>query len=369
MNCNVVNWKSRFADAYRILTFFNPLIQVNNMSKLLFLVISLWVSFLFPLSAQTLYVDVTRGNDAAKGTLSDPLASLDKAVTLARDFSGNEPVTIKLQPGLYTLRQALEIKTRKASGDTARYNLEAVTMPNDPDWQPTKMPVIQSVSADNSTRQFAHAIGFLVAKNNVSFKGLKFLGNANPTVRYYYPITREEETLQGLEVSQCYFIGEKNSAPIQGAIWAHGGGTHVDHTIFYGCKNALLLFKSIKNFSLTNSIISGSYEAAVWFGPYDSEFVFRNNIVTNCEYFWLRAENTTPSYRFSNSVIAGNAHYMGFFGSKGAVEANSTNQIEQGVKKTGTILLSEVKTNGLPTDYLNLLPQSAGYDLKAGIFK
>ncbi|MVM40763.1 hypothetical protein GO730_28835 [Spirosoma sp. HMF3257] len=242
-------------------------------------------------------------------------------------------------------------------------------MPDDPDWQPTKMPVIQSISTDNSTKQFVHAIGFLVARNNVSFKGLKLVGNANPTVRYYYPITREDEALQGLDVSQCYFIGEKNSAPIQGAIWAHGGGTHVDHSIFYGCKNALLLFKSITNFSLTNSIISGSYEAAVWFGPYESDFLFRNNVVTNCEYFWLRAENTTPNYTFSTSIIAGNAHYMGFFGPKGAIEANETNQITKGVKKSGTILLSEVKTNGLPIDYLNLLPQSDGYDLKAGIFK
>jgi hypothetical protein len=339
------------------------------MSKLIFLPISLWVSFLFPLSAQTLYVDVAQGKDEAKGTATDPVASLDKAVALAHDFTGNEPVTIKIYPGLYVIRQVLEIKTRSSSAGTIPYTLEAAVMPDDTAWQPTKMPVIQSVSTDNSTKQFAHAIGFLVAKNNVSFKGLKFVGNANPAVRYYYPITREDETLQGLDVSQCYFIGEKNSSPIQGAIWAHGGGTHVDHTIFYGCKNALLLFKSIKDFALTNSIISGSYEAAVWFGPYESDFLFRNNVVTNCEYFWLRAADTTPKYTFNNSVIAGNTHYMGFFGQKAAVEANETNQIEQGVKKSGTILLSEVKTNGLPPDYLNLLPQSAGYDLKAGIFK
>ncbi|GAB3781807.1 hypothetical protein GCM10028818_36370 [Spirosoma horti] len=334
-----------------------------------FLTVALWLCFFFPLSAQTLYVDATRGKDEAKGTLTDPLASLDKAVALAHDFTGKEPVRIKIYPGLYVLGQLLELKTRSSSTDTVRYSLEAMTMPDDPDWQPTKMPVIQSVSADNSTRQFAHAIGFLVAKNNVRFKGLKLLGNANPTVRYYYPITREDETLQGLDISQCYFIGEKNSAPIQGAIWAHGGGTHVDHTIFYGCKNALLLFKSITNFALTNSIISGAYEAAVWFGPNEPNFLFRNNIVTNCAYFWLRPENTAPTYTFSTSVIAGNAHYMGFFSPKGAIDADATNQIEKDIRKTGTILLSEVKTNGLPVDYLNPLPQSDGYELKAGIFK
>ena len=339
------------------------------MNKRLFLTISLWGIFLFPLRAQTVYVNAAIGKDEASGTLTAPVASLEKAVALTREFTGNEPVTIKIYPGLYVLQKLVEIKTRKAEADTVQYILEAAIMPDDSDWQPTKMPVIQSVSADNSTKQFTHAIGFLVAKNNVSFKGLKFLGNAHPLVRYYYPITRENETAQGLTVSQCYFIGERNSTPIQGAIWAHGGGTHVDHTIFYGCKNALLLFKSINDFSLTNSIISGSYEAAVWFGPNNPDFLFSNNIVTNCAYFWLRPADTAPGYTFKNSVIASNAHYMGFFGQKGAVEAPKTNQVEKGIRKSGKILLSEVTTNGLPADYLNLLPQSEGYELNAGIFK
>jgi hypothetical protein len=339
------------------------------MNKIVFLTISLWGSFLLSVNAQTLYVDAVRGKEEAKGTAIDPIASLEKAVSLTREFSGTEPITIKIYPGLYVLQHQLEIKTSRLPADTVQYSLEAAIMPDDPEWQPAKMPVIQSISPDNSVNQFVHAIGFLVAKNNVSFKGLKFLGNANPTVRYYYPITREVETLQGLAISQCYFIGERNSAPIQGAIWAHGGGTHVDHTIFYGCKNALLLFKSIKDFALTNSIVSGSYEAAVWFGPNEPDFLFRNNIVTNCAYFWLRPENTAPKYTFSTSVITGNAHYMGFYGPKGPVEANEANQVEQGIRKSGTVLLSEVKTNGLPTDYLNLLPQSDGYDVKAGIFK
>lgn len=321
------------------------------------------------LKAQTLYVDAVNGKDNASGAQTSPVASIEKAVALAHDFSGNEPVTIKLAPGLYTLQSLAELRTKQQPDKAGSYTLEAIAMPDDADWQPTKMPVIQSVSANNSTVQFPHTVGFLVDQNNVSFKGLKFLGNANPAVKYYYPISRKNESLTGLTVSQCYFIGEKNSSPIQGAIWAHGGGTHVDHTIFYGCKNALLLFKAIKDFSLTNSIVSGSYEAAVWFGQNDPDFQFSNNLITNCEYVWLRPENTAPKYTFRNSVITGNAHYMGFFGPKGAVEATENNQVEQNVKKTGAIVLSEVKINGLPGDYLNPLPQSEGYVLKAGIFK
>ncbi len=75
---------------------------------------------------------------------------------------------------------------------------------------------LQSVSGNNSDAQFKHSVGFLVAANNVKFLGIKFTGNANPGVNYYYPITKEDSLLKGLEVSQCYFAGDRYSAPIQG---------------------------------------------------------------------------------------------------------------------------------------------------------
>jgi hypothetical protein len=242
-------------------------------------------------------------------------------------------------------------------------------MPDDPEWTPLRMPIIQSVSPDNTNTQFTHCAGILASKNNICLRGLKFLGNANPGVRYYYPVTRENDTYKGLEVSQCYFIGEKNSLPIQGGIWAHGAGIKVDHSIFFECKNALLLFRSISDFSLTNSIICGSYEAAVWFGPFTSQFTFNNNIVTQCNYFWLRAENTKPEYEFHNSLITENNQYLGFYGSKGPIPAAVDSIKEINVIKTGKVLLSEVKTEGIPKDYLNLTAQSAGKDIPAGIFK
>lgn len=184
-----------------------------------FLMILLFLSVVHA-GGQTIFVDASRGKDGAAGTITDPVASLENAVVLARSFSGNEPVTIRLYPGLYLLRQQAELKTGKLADDTMRYSIEAVVMPDDPDWKPASMPVIQSVSADNSSTQFIHAVGFLAAKHNVRLRGLKFVGSANPSVRYYYPVTRENENLSGLEISQCYFIGEKNSAPIQGAIFA-----------------------------------------------------------------------------------------------------------------------------------------------------
>ncbi|MEP7371839.1 MAG: right-handed parallel beta-helix repeat-containing protein [Chitinophagaceae bacterium] len=321
------------------------------------------------LYAQTIYVDAVKGRPEARGAIADPLPSLEQAVMLAGGFSGNEPVIVKVAPGLYTFKQLAEIRTGKKDKDTIPYIIEAMVLPDDPDWLPSKTPVIQSVSIDNSTNQFTHCAGFLVSKNNVSFRGLKFTGNANPAVRYYYPITRESENLAGLSISQCYFIGERNSSPIQGAVWAHGAGTHVDHCIFYECKNALLLFKSISDFSLTHSIIYGSYEAAVWFGPFTSPFVFRDNIITHCNYFWLGPDNTKPAYQFSSSLIVENDKYMGYYTSSGPVPAKTDSIKEINIRKTGKVLLSEVKTAGIPNDYLNQIAGSAGKDIPAGIFK
>jgi len=92
-------------------------------------------------------------------------------------------------------------------------------------------------------------------------------------------------------------------------------------------------------------------------------------VITKCDYVWIRSAETSPNFAFRNSLIAGNAHYIGLDTDKGVVENPENKHREQGIRKTGVVLLREVKTEGLPHDYLNLVPQSAGYDLKAGLFK
>lgn len=320
-------------------------------------------------TAQTIYVDAIKGRDEAKGTITDPFNSLEKAAALASGFSGKEPVTIRVQPGMYVLNHQLEIKTANVLNDTVRYTIEAVNLPDDPNWEPGAMPVIQSVSPDNNTTQFTHSVGILAAKNNVCIRGLKFVGNSNPGVRYYYAVSRENDTFNKLEISQCYFIGERNSAPIQGAIWAHGSGISVDHCVFYECKNAFLFFRAIKNCSITNCIVNGSYEAAAWYGGTDADLTFRNNVITNCNFFWTRAENTFPTYTFSNSIITDVKGYMGFYTPRGLEVAEKNSHIEKDIKRTGKLVFSEVTTQGLPKDYLHLTAQSDGAALKAGVFK
>ncbi len=68
-------------------------------------------------------------------------------------------------------------------------------------------------------------------------------------------------------------------------------------------------------------------------------------------------------------MIVDNLHYLGFYTSKGPVEATKNTQTETGIRKTGKLILREVETSGMQKDYLNLTPESDGRDIQAGIFK
>ena len=131
----------------------------------------------------------------------------------------------------------------------------------------------------------------------------------------------------------------------------------------------MVLINGIKELSITNSIIYGAYESAIWFGASEAPFVFRNNIVTHCNFFWVRPKDTQPLYTFSNSLITENDNYMGYI-SGDLIPASKSNLKEIDIRKQGEVKLLEIKTErDQPHNYLNLVPGSDGNDLHAGIFK
>lgn len=296
-----------------------------------------------------------------------PFATLEKAVSFANELTGSGAITIRLLPGLYSLNDKVAIHPLRVLSDTVRFTIEAAVMPGDENWTALKMPVIQSVSGNNSSTQFLHSTGILVAASHVTIRGLKFLGNSHPEVPYYYPISKENEAFGDMEVSQCYFISEVHGSQIQGAIWAQGPNTSIRNCIFYNCRNAILLFRSVEDFTITNSIIYGCNESAVWMAPVE-RFTFTNNVVANCKYFWVRPDKSTPKYRFSNSIIAGNEHYLGYYTSNGLVEtSDNRNVVEDNVQKKGKLSLVIRTGPEFPVDYLHLSKESAGQELKAGV--
>lgn len=319
---------------------------------------------------QEIFVDPVKGSDSYTGEKKTPYKTLQRAVDEANSLTGSGNIKIRLFPGLYLLEDKIIINPARVLTDTTNFIIEAVNMPDDDGWSQDKMPVIKSISKDNSITQFPHTTGILVSSKNVTVRGLKFLGTNTPGVLYYYPISKEDPKLDSLTISQCYFIGDRFGAPIQAAIWSHGPGSTIENNVFFNCRNAILLFNEVNGFSIRNNLIYGAYEAAIWLGPINSEFEFENNIVTNCKYFIVRPENTFPEYTFKNSIISENEFYLGFYTGKGLVESPQNSNIsEHNIVKYQKIQMVLQGHPAYPVNDLHVLPETAGSELNVGIFK
>lgn len=344
----------------------------SSVIKLIFFL--LVINITSSLKAQTLYIDVLKGKTGAEGTIDHPLSSLEEAINKTNNFSGLEPVCLKVAPGAYLLTHELSIKTAKSTMDTVAYTIEAMIMPDNNNWEQFKMPLILSISSNSQVETARYATGFLVEKHNVNFKGLKFTGNSNSNATAYYSIKRADKTLNDLNISQCYFIGKKENTPIEGALWLSGSGIHIDHCIFSGNKTAVILSGTVNNFSLTHSIITGSYESAIWSAGHGAPFKFKDNVITNCKYVMVHPENKQPGYIFSNSYFIGNDNYLGAYAPAKnnqvpiPVPVENRNIKEIKVRKNGNIQLAETNADGIPHDYLNLSKESDGKSTLAGIF-
>ncbi len=317
--------------------------------------------------SQVVYVDSEKGNDMNTGEINLPFKTIQQAIEVTNKLTGKGGITIKIMPGLYLLDDKVDINPVRVMDENSKLIIESAILPGDSSWAPLKMPVIASYSANNSETQFTHSTGFLVASNFVGFRGIKFYGNANPSVRYYYPITREDPNLKGLVVSQCIFIGDKNSSIIQGGIWAHGTEININHNVFFQCRNAILLFQNINKSVISNNIIFGAYESALWMGN-DENLTFENNIVSNCEYFWVGDPDSKIEFELSNSIISNNLHFRGSWGKTGLI-GSKQKFIEKNVNKKDIITLVECTSERIPQTHLHIVPESTGYNLNAGIFK
>lgn len=151
------------------------------------LLLMTFILFYLYSNSQVFYVNTVAGKDSNPGTINEPLATLEKSVTMANALTGNGQITIKLFPGLYLLQDKVVINPTRIMNDTTKFTIEAKTMPDDTAWTPYDMPVIQSVSANNSNTQFPHAVGILVAAENVTIRGLKFIGNPKILLANLYP--------------------------------------------------------------------------------------------------------------------------------------------------------------------------------------
>jgi|GEM_PF-1324381 len=334
------------------------------------------ISLLFWLTiqAQAVYVDSNIGDDKNPGTKESPVYSIQKAAEIIRS-NDNDIYVMKINPGIYVLDKHISVTTEKPLVNK-RIVIEASILPDDSLWAPEKMPIVinSSEKGEIPDQDYSYVISFLVNESHVTVRGIKFHGYVHPNTRYF-PVARFNKEKTDLLVEQCMFVGDKDASHIQVGVIAHGNEIKIDHCVFYNAKNTVVFWldagDTIKHGNgITNSIIYGAFQSAVWTASPDKDFKFENNVVTNCKHVWIRNYENNTTYTMKNCVVVNNQIYKAIPGSSG-IEPIEFELNEKSVIKKGEVMLRNMESidSPLPKDYLHLIYGSTGYESGAGLFK
>lgn len=349
----------------------------GNTLSLRFVFAFLIVGILAPsLIAETLYVDSQNGNDNNPGSKGKPLLTISKAAAIVNDSNAAGPTTIKVSPGVYNLTRAVVFKNTRPYTEQKRLTIQATILPDDPNWLPSLMPVVLSTENSRTSEMTPGVTGTYSMKikiSHVTICGLKFLGNPSPN-NWHCPVERIGGKLDDLVLTQCMFIGNKDTLDIYCASLATGDRFVVDHCIFYNCHACVVFWDGLegiggKGCAMRYSIVDGAYQSGVWTCRTEEDLEFHHNIVINSEYFWMREKTeNTKKYVVHDSIITNNKYYSGY-----GIESGPTGQTgaevtfkEKNVPKDGEVLLEKNKT---ARNYMHVKPGTFGSDLDAGLFK
>lgn len=341
-----------------------------------FIFVALVVMILAPgVIAEVLFVDSTNGNDTNPGTREKSLSTLGKAAILVNNSSNPGPTIIKILPGIYNLTQAVVLKNSRPYTENDRLTIEASVLPDDPGWKPQLMPMIFSTEDPRNPEKpdaMTGTYGLKIKLSHVTIRGLRFLGSPVPN-NMYAPIEHIDKGLEDLLVTQCMFVGDKDSFDIYCPAIATGHKFVVDHCIFHNCHASAVFWDgpegiSGKNNAMRYCIVDGGFISGVWTCRTSDDFEFHHNIVTDTEYFWMRKKTERPvRYKLNDCIInvnkfSGYGIESGPLGETGAeITYDRTNVI-----KGARISLVEDKNR---KDYLHVVPGTFGCDLGAGLFK
>ncbi len=325
--------------------------------------------------AETIYVDGRTGSDKNPGTNGRPVRTIGRAAEIVNGGTEPGPTMIKIAPGIYNLTESVEFVGTGQYTEKERLVIEAIELPDDPQWKPALMPVI--LSTEDPRKQgrldgLTATYGIKIAVSHVTIRGLKFLGN--PLARNWHNcISRIGDSLEDLLVTQCMFIGDRDVIDIYAAVLATGDGFVVDHCVFRNCHACTVFWdgpQSItgKGCSMRYCIVDGAYIAGVWICRTAENFEFHHNIVARSEYFWMRERIDNPrKYQVYDCVITNNKNYSGYgveSGPTGLTGAEVTYE-ERNIIKQGAIALEKDKK---ARNYLHPVAGSPGSNLGAGLF-
>jgi len=338
-----------------------------------------------PLSASgKVYVNANIGNNNNNGTRESPLLTLDEAAKRINSSKGSGAITVYLSRGVYGMAKTADFNpVNWKFFKENRLTIRAEVLPDDSNWSHAEMPVLIStmpfLEEKNGKNEVTGAqnFGILIQSSHVTIQGLRILGqpvHENPKAGILvrnYPIAWEGKDLEDMRITQCLFIGDKYAAPNHLAVLANGKGLELDHCVFYGVKDALVMWYSpATNSSMHHNLVINSYGGVVWTWAATEDFKFYNNVISNANVLWILDKDEKLSYTIDTSIIVGyntlvnkggGAHGFGEKADPAKIKINK-NVI---LKKEGKL---EIVDDQISRLYLHIKPGTLGSALGAGLF-
>ena len=331
-----------------------------------------------------IYVNANTGKNNNDGAQGSPLQTLSEAAKRINGAKGKGAITIYLSKGIYGMAETADFNpVNWEFTKENRLTIRAEVLPDDTDWNPADMPVLFSTMPFSVEKNDKNEItggqnfGILIQNSHVTIQGLRVLGepvHENPfkgVLVRNYPIVWDGKNLEDLRVTQCLFIGSKYAIPNHLAILSSGKALEVDHCLFYGVKDALVMWNSpATNSSMHHNLIVDSYGGVVWTWSATDDFKFYNNVVSNGNVLWVLDKDEKFSYNMENSIIVGyNSLANKGGGPQGFGEKANPAKIKINkdviLKKEGKLEIVDDQTSKL---YLHIKPGTLGSNLGAGLF-
>lgn len=332
----------------------------------------------------SIYLNANTGNDQNIGSKEFPLKTLPEAAKRINKMIGSGEIQVILSEGTYGLNETATFNpTNWKFEQEKRLIIRSEITPNHPDWNPSKMSIIVSTMPFKVELDKAKNItggsnyGIEINTSFVTIQGLRILGEPvhekpkEGVLVRNYPIVWEGKYLTDLKITQCLFLGNRFALPNHLGILANGSKLEVDHCVFYGVKDAVVMWNSISsNSSFHHNLVLNIYGAAVWTWSTTSDFNFYNNVIYSANVFWVLDKEEKYAYKISNSMLIGFNQFVNKGGGPQdfGIPANKSKLIYQSdfiIKKEGKLAIEEDQTNRY---YLQLKPGTLGTKYNAGLF-
>lgn len=335
--------------------------------------------------AKEIFINSNSGNDQNSGIKASPLKSLSEAAKRVNSSEGKGAITIYLSGGVYGMAETVKFSPANwLFSKENRLTIRAEKLPDDSNWNPGDMPVMVSTmpfyikeTNEKNEETGAFNYGILIETSHVTISGLRILGEPvhespfKSILIRNYPIMWDGNDLEDLRVTQCLFLGNKITLPNHLGILSAGRELEVDHCVFYGIKDAVVMWNTpADKCKMHHNLFANTYGAIVWTWSTAEDFKFYNNVISNANVIWVLDKNEKNAFTIENSMIAGYKELVNKGGGPaGFGEKANPDKLKFGknviVKKEGSLEIEEDPTS---RNYLNLLPGTPGSALGAGLF-